>query len=124
MYNNDITTETANINEINSEGAEHKLFEIKPDKMPIGIYQKMDKFECHDISLSTGDQLYMFSDGYADQFGGPKGKKFKYKPFKELLLQNAEKSMSEQRNVLENAFEDWKGDFEQIDDVVIIGIRV
>jgi serine phosphatase RsbU (regulator of sigma subunit) len=120
----DIKLETAEIKIVNIESNQQKLYEIKPDKMPIGIYQKMNKFECHDIQLKKGDQLYMFSDGFADQFGGPLGKKFMYKPFKNLLLENADKPMSEQKIILEKAFEDWKGDVEQIDDVVVLGIKV
>ena len=98
--------------------------EIKPDKMPISIYKKMDKFITHEIQLEKGDQLYMFSDGFADQFGGPKGKKFKYKPFKQMLLENADKSMKEQKEILAQIFENWKGDLEQIDDVVVLGIKI
>jgi len=101
-----------------------KLYEIKPNKMPIAIYLKMDKFTTHEIQLEKGDQLYMFSDGFADQFGGPKGKKFKYKPFKRLLLENADKPMTEQKEILNNAFIDWKGNYEQIDDVVVIGLKI
>jgi serine phosphatase RsbU (regulator of sigma subunit) len=101
-----------------------KLYEVKPDKMPIAIYEKMDNFITHEIQLEKGDQLYMFSDGYADQFGGPKGKKFKYKPFKQLLLENADKPMAEQKEILNNAFENWKGNLEQIDDVVVLGIKI
>jgi len=100
------------------------LYEVKPDKMPIAIYEKMDAFTTHEIQLEKGDMLYMFSDGYADQFGGPKGKKFKYKAFKRLLLENAHKSMEEQKEILNQAFEDWKGQEEQIDDVVVVGIRI
>ena len=66
----------------------------------------------------------MFSDGYADQFGGPKGKKFKYKPFKQLILDNILKPMSEQREIFDTAFEDWRGDLEQIDDIILIGIKI
>jgi len=101
-----------------------KLYEIKPNKMPIAIYQKMDNFTTHEIQLEKGDQLYMFSDGFADQFGGEKGKKFKYKPFKKLLLENADKPMFEQKEILNNTFHDWKGKYEQIDDVVILGIKI
>ena len=102
-----------------------KLFyEVKPDKMPIAIYEKMDAFTTHEIQLAQGDILYMFSDGFADQFGGPKGKKFKYKPFKRLLLENADKPMTEQKEILNQAFEDWKGNLEQIDDVVVLGIKI
>jgi len=98
--------------------------EVKPNKMPIAIYEKMDAFATHEIQLEKGDQLYMFSDGYADQFGGPKGKKFKYKPFKRLLLENADKPMQEQKEILNQAFENWKGSLEQIDDVVVVGVKI
>ncbi len=101
-----------------------KLYEIKPDKMPIAIYEKMDDFTTYEIQLEKGDLLYMFSDGFADQFGGIKGKKFKYKPFKHLLLKNANKPMEEQKKLLNTTFEDWKGNLEQIDDVVVIGIKI
>ena len=100
------------------------FYEIKPDKMPIAIYEKMDSFTAHEMQLEKGDVLYMFSDGYADQFGGPKGKKFKYKPFKRLLLENRDKPMKEQKELLNTAFESWRGDLEQIDDVVIVGVKI
>jgi serine phosphatase RsbU (regulator of sigma subunit) len=100
------------------------LYEVKPDKMPIAIYDKMDPFTTHEFQLKKGDMLYMFSDGFADQFGGKKGKKFKYKPFKRLLLENADKPMEEQKSILEKTFEEWKGGLEQIDDVVVVGIKI
>jgi len=100
------------------------FYEIKPDKMPIAIYDKMDSFTSHEIQLEKGDQLFMFSDGYADQFGGPKGKKFKYKPFKRLLSDNKDKPMSEQKELLNSAFEAWRGDLEQVDDVVVVGVKI
>jgi len=100
------------------------LYEVKPDKMPIGIYGRMDKFTNHKIPLQKGDQLYLFSDGFADQFGGPKNKKYKYKPFKQLLLDNSHLSMAEQKAALEKAFTEWKGDNEQVDDVTVVGIKI
>jgi len=100
------------------------LYEIKPNKMPISIYEKMDNFTTHEIQLDKGDSIYMFSDGFADQFGGPKDKKFKYKGFKQLLVDNVEKPMSEQKQILEKAFNNWKGKAEQVDDVVIVGIKL
>jgi len=100
------------------------LYEIKPDKMPISIYEKMDNFTTHEFKLEKGDRIYMFSDGFADQFGGHKEKKFMYKPFKRLLLENANKPMVEQKIILNKAFEDWKGSLEQIDDIVILGITI
>ena len=102
-----------------------KLFyEVKPNKMPISIYLKMGEFDNNIIKLEKGDKIYMFSDGYADQFGGPKGKKFMYKPFKKLLLENSDKPMSEQKEILLKSFEGWRGDVDQIDDVVVLGIQI
>ncbi len=100
------------------------FYEIRPDKMPIAIYEKMDKFTTHEIQLEKGDMLYMFSDGFADQFGGKKGKKFKYKPFKRLLSENRDKPMKEQKKILNKTFEDWKGNIEQVDDVVVLGVKI
>ena len=92
--------------------------------MPIAIYERMDKFTTHEMQLEKGDQLYLFSDGFADQFGGPKSKKFKYKPFKQLLMQNCQLSMTEQKEILEKTFIAWKGNMEQIDDVTVVGIKI
>jgi serine phosphatase RsbU (regulator of sigma subunit) len=100
------------------------FYEIKPDKMPIAIYERMDTFKTHEIQLEEGDQVYLFSDGYPDQFGGPRGKKFKYKPFKQLLYKNAEQNMLIQNKILSKTYDDWKGYQEQIDDVVIVGIKI
>ncbi len=101
-----------------------ELIEFKPDKMPIAIYEKMDKYTMHEIQLIKKDQLYMFSDGFPDQFGGPKGKKFLYKQFKELLLETSSFSMSEQKSILEEKFIEWKGNLDQVDDVIVLGIKI
>ncbi len=107
------------------EGETYNLYEIKGDKMPIGIYKKeLTNFKTNVIQLMTGDSLYMFSDGYADQFGGPKGKKLKYLPFKRLLIENVEKPMSEQSKILNEYFENWRGELSQIDDVIVFGVKV
>ena len=100
------------------------FYEIKPDKMPIALYDKMDRFATHEIQLEDGDQVYLFSDGYPDQFGGAKGKKFKYTPFKKLLLENSNKPMTEQQKVLNTTFETWKGIEEQVDDIIVLGIKI
>ena len=100
------------------------LKEVAPDKQPIGMQDNPKPFTTHHINLQKGDILYLFTDGYADQFGGPKGKKFKYKQLQELLLTNAGKAMDEQKKILDEALRNWKGQMEQTDDVCIIGIRV
>jgi len=102
----------------------NELLETKPDKQPVGKHHNEKPFTNHTIKLIKNDCIYTFSDGYADQFGGPKGKKFMYKQFKELLIAINNKDMDEQKNILINNFIDWKGDLEQLDDVCIIGVRV
>jgi len=100
------------------------LYELKGDRMPIGIHFRMDNFTIHEVRLHPGDTLYIFSDGFPDQFGGPKGEKFKSKAFKELLLRNSQKSMEEQKKILEKKLEEWMTDYEQIDDILVIGFRI
>ena len=128
---NVLTADTVvRINE--TEDSEYIMYEIKGDKMPIAIHVLMDDFRLNEIELISGDALYVFSDGYADQFGGKKGKKFKYKPFKRIFLENQDKSMQEQKEILDNEVEAWKAfinpvtntKFEQIDDIVIIGVKI
>lgn len=101
------------------------LLEFKADKMPVGKYINDEKpFTRHLISIEKDDCIYTFSDGYADQFGGPNGKKFKYAPFKELLLEIHNEPMHKQKQLLKERFNSWKGNVEQVDDVCVIGIRV
>jgi serine phosphatase RsbU (regulator of sigma subunit) len=102
----------------------HILYEIKGDRMPISIHESMKEFSVHEIGLLNGDMLYLFSDGFADQFGGQEGKKLHYKAFKKILLEHAGGSMEEQERGLEKTFSDWKGDHKQVDDVLVVGIRV
>jgi ligand-binding sensor domain-containing protein/serine phosphatase RsbU (regulator of sigma subunit) len=100
------------------------FLEIKADKQPIGRFMNAVPFTAHTINLKKEDTIYLFSDGYADQFGGEKGKKYKAKALKELLIQIQDLSMDEQQLKLDEVFETWKGDLEQLDDVCIIGVRV
>lgn len=101
------------------------LIRFKPDKMPVGMhYGEQKPFSINTLGLRKGDIVYTFTDGYADQFGGAKGKKFKYKALKELLLSIQKNSMEEQKEILHKTFEKWKGNLEQVDDVLIIGVRV
>ena len=102
-----------------------EIIEYKADKMPIGTYLEIEKtFTSTTIQLQQGDVLYLSTDGYADQFGGPKGKKLKYKTLLDLLVNNSQEQMSVQKNKLEEAFMTWKNKQDQVDDVAIIGIRI
>ncbi|MCC7332156.1 MAG: tetratricopeptide repeat protein [Flavobacteriales bacterium] len=103
---------------------ENELNEIKPDKQPIGKTDNPKPFTTHKIELLKGDTIYIFTDGYADQFGGEKGKKFMYKPLKNLLQEIHKESLSTQKEHLQQHFANWKGTTEQTDDVLIIGVRI
>ena len=98
--------------------------ELLSDRMPVGVGERKDDFNLYTIDAKKGDMLYLYTDGYADQFGGEKGKKFKYKTLNELLLVNHSKALNEQQDILKNTFETWRGNLEQVDDVCIIGIRI
>jgi serine phosphatase RsbU (regulator of sigma subunit) len=121
-------------NELQYAGAFNSLYyisngvftEIKADKFPIGVNTdgKVDNYTNHTIQLQKGDSVYLYSDGYADQFGGPKGKKFKYNQLKELLMSISSLPVEEQRAAISRRFDEWKGNLEQVDDVVIIGVKI
>jgi len=100
------------------------LMETKANKQPIGKFDKIDPYHTHHFDLEKGDTIYLFSDGLVDQFGGTDGKKLKAKHFKELLLSIQDKPMEEQSTFIENAFDQWKGKLEQVDDVCVIGVRI
>ncbi|MFI5151340.1 MAG: tetratricopeptide repeat protein [Bacteroidia bacterium] len=101
-----------------------ELTEIKGDKQPVGKSEHPRPFTSHDLELDKGDCLYLITDGIADQFGGTKGKKFKYKQFKEVLLKGHTLPTAEQKERLETAFKDWMGSLEQVDDICVIGIKI
>ncbi|HRR16160.1 MAG TPA: YfiR/HmsC family protein [Bacteroidales bacterium] len=100
-----------------------ELIHYRADKMPVAIHYKMQPFTLNTIELQKGDAFYIFSDGYADQFGGPAQKKFMTGKLKETLLEIASKPMLEQGEILDRIFEEWKGDNPQVDDVTLIGVR-
>lgn len=104
--------------------SENKLTEVKGNRQPIGQYAEIKPFTNHKILLNKGDSVYMFSDGYQDQFGGEKGKKYMYKRFRDLVLNVSGLEFNKQKTQLEIEFEKWKGNVEQVDDVCIIGIRI
>lgn len=108
--------------EVRTENIE--LTEIKADKQPIGKSDHRKPFTTHEINYIKGTVFYLMTDGYPDQFGGQKGKKFKYKQLEMLLKDCQNLSLKEQENLLDKAFENWKGSLEQVDDVTIIGIRI
>lgn len=101
----------------------NEIVELKSDRQAINYTENPKPFTNHKIIAEKTDKLYLFTDGFADQFGGEKGKKLKYKPFKKLLLSISKLSPDEQKNTLEKFFAEWKGSLEQVDDVCIIGIQ-
>ncbi|MDF2448170.1 MAG: yrrB 5 [Bacteroidota bacterium] len=110
---------------IRKNGFNFELTEYKGDKQPVGIFGKdLKPFKQHIIPIQENDVIYTMTDGYADQFGGTKGKKFKYKQLKEMLLEIQSHPLSHQEKIIKDRFNQWKGDLEQVDDVTIIGIRI
>lgn len=102
-----------------------ELIEYKPDKMPVGVHPKQEMaFTQHVIDLLPGDSLYIFSDGFVDQFGGPDGRKFMAKPFKALLTSMHGKPMVDQKLLLEDALDKWQAHHDQVDDVLVIGVKI
>ncbi len=103
----------------------NEVVEITANKQPIGKHDNRKPFTSHVVELPSGSGIfYLFTDGFADQFGGPKGKKFKYKQMEEKLLAVSNMPMKAQKDILDKSFEEWKGKLEQVDDVLIIGIRI
>ena len=108
--------------EIVMRGTERSILELKGDKQPVGVYEKMFPFSQKELELIEGDIIYMFTDGYADQFGGKQGKKLKRIAFKKIVLELANTPIDEQQIGFEKHFQEWKKDNDQVDDVSIIGI--
>ncbi len=100
------------------------IIELPSDRMPVALGEKKEDFQLYTIEAKKGDMIYLYTDGYPDQFGGEKGKKFKYKPLNELLLKIADKNLDVQKEMLDYTLQHWKGDLEQVDDILMIGIRV
>jgi serine phosphatase RsbU (regulator of sigma subunit) len=110
---------------------DNELNETKADRMPVAHYENLTEFTSHKIRLKKGDCFYLLSDGYADQFGGPEGKKFKYKTLKELLLSIQDKPMNEQKELLDQTYHNWTAgpdpegkSYEQVDDILIVGVKI
>ncbi len=110
---------------IRDEAGVPELIEIKADRMPIGFYYGKDRtFTNHDIQLETGDTFYLFTDGFIDQKGGKENKKFLSRRFKSLLLEVHDQSMYDQKDVLNRSLIDWMGENSQMDDILVVGVRV
>jgi serine phosphatase RsbU (regulator of sigma subunit) len=103
---------------------DQEIIKLKATRNPIGSYIWETAFENHELQLQEGDRLYMFSDGFIDQFGGKDDKKFKNKPFEKLLIDIHQKPMAEQHDILKQTLEDWRGDKEQVDDVLVCGFLI
>jgi len=104
--------------------SEGNIIELPKDRMPVGKGERKEDFKLHSINLKPNDTLYLYTDGYADQFGGPKGKKFKYKQLNELLLSVSTNSLDVQKQELEKVITHWRGQLEQVDDICVIGIKL
>ncbi len=119
---NTITYSAANNSPILLSG--NLITELEKDKMPVGVGEKIEDFKSYKINYTQGDTLYLYTDGYADQFGGLKGKKFRYKQLNEVLQTISSKPLNQQKEILDSTFEDWKCKLEQVDDVCVIGIKL
>jgi serine phosphatase RsbU (regulator of sigma subunit) len=106
------------------ENDDFQLFEIKGDKQPVGTHWEETPFTTHSIYLQEQDSIYLFSDGFIDQFGGERRKKFMSGNFKNLLLSIQHENMDKQSQIIEETFDNWRGGIEQIDDVSVIGVRI
>jgi len=102
----------------------NEIQHLKYDKMPVGKGEIVELFTLYTMPVIEGDCIYLYTDGFADQFGGEKGKKFKYKPLNNLLISLSLKAMPTQQNLLHDTFVSWKGDLEQVDDVLVMGIKI
>jgi serine phosphatase RsbU (regulator of sigma subunit) len=106
---------------------DNKIMEVKGDRFAIGLDEtnfREQTFKNHLIPIQRSDIIYIFSDGFADQFGGPDGKKYKYRRFRHLLLNLHQLPMEKQHEILENNVIEWRGDQDQVDDILVIGVKV
>jgi serine phosphatase RsbU (regulator of sigma subunit) len=107
-----------------AKGKTHSLYSVRPTKQPIGSFYENKAFVNHSISLLEGDIIYLFTDGFADQFGGPERRKFKSLQLYRLILSLTELPLAEQKTTLEETFNQWKGNLTQVDDVGFLGVKI
>jgi serine phosphatase RsbU (regulator of sigma subunit) len=116
---------------VRKEKNEYVFIEKKGDRMPIGYYSIMTDFTNHELDIQKGDTIYLFSDGFIDQFGGPEGRKFMVPRFKQILLDNQELDMASQREIFIKILDEWikfpsvhNNHSDQVDDIILLGIRI
>jgi serine phosphatase RsbU (regulator of sigma subunit) len=102
---------------------DHEILEFKGDKQPVGRYHHYSPFSLQKVNLESGDLVFVFTDGYIDQFGGDQGKKFKANQLKKKLIELCDMDSEDIRDNLANTFAEWKGNLEQVDDVCLIGFK-
>lgn len=124
LESNRLTVASANNSVYVVRADNGEMEELKATRRPVGFTYSRESFSNKEVQLHPGDMIYTSTDGYADQFGGPKGKKFRHSRFEELLQSLAQKPGSDQLAILEKQNSDWKGDLEQVDDILVIGVRV
>ena len=101
-----------------------QIEQLPSDRMPVGVGERKEQFKLYGVTKEPNASLYLYTDGFADQFGGPKGKKFKYNQLNELLLSINSSDLTQQQSKLSGVFDAWKGELEQVDDVLVVGIKV
>jgi hypothetical protein len=121
---NDMTIQFSGANNSFYLIRDNNLLLFKGDRLSIGYNEVKNDFTSQQSNLLKNDVIYMFTDGYADQFGGKKGSKYKLKPLLNLLMEIHNKSMVAQKNILNHTFEKWEKNFEQVDDVTVFGLRI
>jgi serine phosphatase RsbU (regulator of sigma subunit) len=116
---------------VRKEDNEYKLIEKKGDMMPVGFYSRMSDFTNHELDIRKGDTIYLFSDGFVDQFGGAAGRKFMKSRFRQMLIDHQELSMKDQKEAFIKTLEDWMHYpsenntlIEQVDDIIVLGVRI
>ncbi len=103
---------------------DNEIIEFKGDKMPLSFHPKMAGFSSHEIKTKPNDIIYLFTDGYNDQFGGQKGKKFRRSQLKEVLIRHHKKPLKVQKQLLLDGYLNWRSNEEQVDDITVVGLKL
>jgi serine phosphatase RsbU (regulator of sigma subunit) len=103
---------------------DNKIIEFRGDRMPLSYHDNMSGFSSQEIKVRPDDLIYLFTDGFVDQFGGQRKKKFLRTQFKEVLLQHHKKPLTEQKQLMLDTYYSWRGNAEQVDDITIVGLKL